>query len=102
MQQLKKNSECFKEESRTSEGGESQSSWFSHMGFSMEGLGIIHAYGKENYITTFKRLNDENSCHLFYFNCAHRWLALRMDVLMNILTFAVALIVTLNFSSLPA
>ncbi|XP_009194645.2 multidrug resistance-associated protein 9 isoform X3 [Papio anubis] len=79
----------------------SRSPWFSHITSSMQGLGIIHAYGKkENCITQFKMLNDENSSHLLYFNCALRWFALRMDVLMNILTFIVALLVTLSFSSI--
>ncbi|KAL4835950.1 hypothetical protein H8958_008726 [Nasalis larvatus] len=147
----------------------SRSPWFSHITSSMQGLGIIHAYGKkENCVTQpgslmpmqgnwggdsrkntslgdwhlwailsflllfpaaavhcadmgqqlgdpsrartpevllalldwFKMLNDENSSHLLYFNCALRWFALRMDVLMNILTFIVALLVTLSFSSI--
>ncbi|XP_057156088.2 ATP-binding cassette sub-family C member 12 isoform X15 [Pan paniscus] len=79
----------------------SRSPWFSHITSSMQGLGIIHAYGKkESCITQFKTLNDENSSHLLYFNCALRWFALRMDVLMNILTFIVALLVTLSFSSI--
>lgn len=47
-------------------------------------------------------LNDENCSHLLYFNCALRWFALRMDVLMNIVTFIVALLVTLSFSSISA
>lgn len=47
-------------------------------------------------------LNDENSSHLLYFNCALRWFALRMDVLMNVVTFVVALMVTLSFSSVSA
>lgn len=50
----------------------------------------------------FKILNDENSSHLLYFNCALRWFALRMDILMNIVTFVVALLVTLSFSSISA
>ncbi|XP_054566313.1 ATP-binding cassette sub-family C member 12 isoform X3 [Eptesicus fuscus] len=50
----------------------------------------------------FKMLNDENSSHLLYFNCALRWFALRMDVLMNIVTFIVALLVTLSFFSVSA
>ncbi|OWK15922.1 hypothetical protein Celaphus_00004092 [Cervus elaphus hippelaphus] len=50
----------------------------------------------------FKMLNDENCSHLLYFNCALRWFALRMDVLMNIVTFIVALLVTLSFSSIRA
>lgn len=47
-------------------------------------------------------LNDENSSHLLYFNCALRWFALRMDVLMNIVTFIVSLMVTLSFFSVSA
>nr|KAF6285136.1 ATP binding cassette subfamily C member 12 [Myotis myotis] len=69
----------------------------------MQGLGIIHAYDRrEDCITKFKMLNDENSSHLLYFNCALRWFALRMDVLMNIVTFIVALMVTLSFFSVSA
>ncbi|XP_042637639.1 ATP-binding cassette sub-family C member 12 [Orycteropus afer afer] len=81
----------------------SRSPWFSHITSSMQGLGIIHAYDKkENCINKFKMLNDENSSHLLYFNCALRWFALRMDILMNIVTFIVALLVTLSFSSISA
>ncbi|XP_054553030.1 ATP-binding cassette sub-family C member 12 isoform X2 [Talpa occidentalis] len=79
----------------------SRSPWFSHITSSMQGLGIIHAYDRqEDCIAKFKMLNDENSSHLLYFNCALRWFALRMDILMNIVTFIVALLVTLSFSSI--
>ncbi|CAK6436568.1 unnamed protein product [Pipistrellus nathusii] len=78
----------------------SRSPWFSHITSSMQGLGVIHAYDRQELcITKFKMLNDENSSHLLYFNCALRWFALRMDVLMNIATFLVALMVTLSFFS---
>ncbi|KAF6287414.1 ATP binding cassette subfamily C member 12 [Rhinolophus ferrumequinum] len=81
----------------------SRSPWFSHITSSVQGLGVIHAYDrKENCINKFKMLNDENSSHLLYFNCALRWFALRMDILMNIVTFIVALLVTLSFSSISA
>ncbi|XP_055476933.1 ATP-binding cassette sub-family C member 12 [Psammomys obesus] len=81
----------------------SRSPWFSHITSSMQGLGVIHAYNKkDDCISKFKILNDENSSHLLYFNCALRWFALRMDVLMNIVTFVVALLVTLSFSSISA
>ncbi|XP_042775722.1 ATP-binding cassette sub-family C member 12 isoform X9 [Panthera leo] len=81
----------------------SRTPWFSHITSSMQGLGIIHAYDKkEDCISKFKMLNDENSSHLLYFNCALRWFALRMDVFMNIVTFIVALLVTLSFSSISA
>ncbi|KFO26670.1 Multidrug resistance-associated protein 9 [Fukomys damarensis] len=81
----------------------SRSPWFSHITSSMQGLGVIHAYDKkEDCIHKFKMLNDENSSHLLYFNCALRWFALRMDILMNIVTFIVALLVTLSFSWISA
>uniref|UniRef100_A0A8C3VSX7 ATP-binding cassette sub-family C member 12 n=1 Tax=Catagonus wagneri TaxID=51154 RepID=A0A8C3VSX7_9CETA len=71
----------------------SRSPWFSHITSSVQGLGTIHAYDKRE---------DCVSNHLLYFNCALRWFALRMDVLMNIVTFTVALLVTLSFSSISA
>ncbi|XP_042549372.1 ATP-binding cassette sub-family C member 12 isoform X1 [Dipodomys spectabilis] len=71
----------------------SRSPWFSHITSSMQGLGVIHAYNK-----TEDCINN----HLLYFNCALRWFALRMDVLMNIVTFVVSLLVTLSFSSISA
>ncbi|XP_060253899.1 ATP-binding cassette sub-family C member 12 isoform X4 [Ovis aries] len=81
----------------------SRSPWFSHITSSMQGLGTIHAYNRrEDCVNKFKVLNDENGSHLLYFNCALRWFALRMDVLMNIVTFTVALLVTLSFSSISA
>ncbi|KAI4534188.1 hypothetical protein MG293_015048 [Ovis ammon polii] len=81
----------------------SRSPWFSHITSSMQGLGTIHAYNRrEDCVSKFKVLNDENGSHLLYFNCALRWFALRMDVLMNIVTFTVALLVTLSFSSISA
>ncbi|XP_064346066.1 ATP-binding cassette sub-family C member 12 [Camelus dromedarius] len=81
----------------------SRSPWFSHVTSTMQGLGTIHAYDKrEDCVDKFKMLNDKNCSHLLYFNCALRWFALRMDVLMNIVTFIVALLVTLSFSSISA
>ncbi|XP_037672018.1 multidrug resistance-associated protein 9 [Choloepus didactylus] len=71
----------------------SRSPWFSHITSSVQGLGIIHAYNKRE---------DCVNNHLLYFNCALRWFALRMDILMNIVTFIVALLVTLSFSSISA
>ncbi|XP_075851725.1 ATP-binding cassette sub-family C member 12 [Microcebus murinus] len=71
----------------------SRSPWFSHITSSMQGLGVIHTYDKQE---------ECIRSHLLYFNCALRWFALRMDFLMNIVTFIVALLVTLSFSSISA
>ncbi|XP_068938920.1 ATP-binding cassette sub-family C member 12 isoform X2 [Petaurus breviceps papuanus] len=71
----------------------SRSPWFSHITSSMQGLGIIHAYNKkEEFISN----------HLLYFNCALRWFALRTDILMNLVTFIVATLVSLSYSSISA
>ncbi|XP_044517360.1 ATP-binding cassette sub-family C member 12 isoform X2 [Gracilinanus agilis] len=71
----------------------SRSPWFSHITSSMQGLGIIHAYNKkEEFISN----------HLLYFNCALRWFALRTDILMNLVTFIVAILVALSYSSISA
>ncbi|XP_045674831.1 ATP-binding cassette sub-family C member 12 isoform X1 [Phyllostomus hastatus] len=79
----------------------SRAPWFSHITSTMQGLGVIHAYGRKgDCISRFKVLNDENSSHLLYFNCALRWFALRMDVLMNVVTFIVALLVILSFPTI--
>ncbi|XP_047385036.1 ATP-binding cassette sub-family C member 12 isoform X4 [Sciurus carolinensis] len=56
----------------------SRSPWFSHITSSMQGLGVIHAYDKKE-------------------DCINK-----MDVLMNIVTLIVALLVTLSFSSISA
>ncbi|XP_037000716.2 ATP-binding cassette sub-family C member 12 isoform X2 [Artibeus jamaicensis] len=69
----------------------SRAPWFSHITSSVQGLGIIHAYGRKE---------DCISSHLLYFNCALRWFALRMDVLMNVVTFVVALLVILSFPTI--
>ncbi|XP_067406340.1 ATP-binding cassette sub-family C member 12-like [Emydura macquarii macquarii] len=75
----------------------SRSPWFSHITSSVQGLSVIHAYNKkEDYINQFKILNDENCSHFLLFNCALRWFAVRTDILMTLVTFIVALFVTLS------
>uniref|UniRef100_K7FYJ5 ATP-binding cassette sub-family C member 5 n=1 Tax=Pelodiscus sinensis TaxID=13735 RepID=K7FYJ5_PELSI len=75
----------------------SRSPWFSHITSSVQGLSIIHAYNKkEDYINQFKILNDENCSHFLLFNCALRWFAVRTDILLTLITFAVALFVVLS------
>lgn len=75
----------------------SRSPWFSHITSTVLGLGTIHAYNKKKeYIERFKLLNDENSCHFLLFNCGMRWLSMRIDFLMTVLTLAVALFAVLS------
>ncbi|XP_043937883.1 ATP-binding cassette sub-family C member 12 [Protopterus annectens] len=81
----------------------SRSPWFSHITSTVLGLGTIHAYNKkEEYIERFKLLNDENSCHFLLFNCGMRWLSIRIDFLMTVLTLAVSLFVVLSPDGIDA
>ncbi|XP_069463152.1 ATP-binding cassette sub-family C member 12-like [Ambystoma mexicanum] len=81
----------------------SRSPWFSHITSTVLGLGTIHAYDKkEEYINQFKLLNDDNSCHFLLFHCAMRWLSLRTEFLVNIVTLTVALFVVLSPPTISA
>ncbi|XP_078524925.1 ATP-binding cassette sub-family C member 12-like [Lissotriton helveticus] len=75
----------------------SHSPYISHITATVLGLSTIHAYDKKHeYINKFKLLNDDNSCNYLLFNCAKRWLALRIEVLTNVLMMIVALFVVLS------
>ncbi|XP_078526662.1 ATP-binding cassette sub-family C member 12 isoform X2 [Lissotriton helveticus] len=75
----------------------SRSPWFSHITSTVLGLSTIHAYDKkQEYIDQFKLLNDDNSSHYLLFNCAMRWLSLRTEFLVNLVTITVALFVVLT------
>ncbi|KAF6076390.1 ATP binding cassette subfamily C member 11 [Phyllostomus discolor] len=78
----------------------SRSPLFSHILTSLQGLSSIHVYGKtEDFISEFKRLIDMQSNYLLMFLSATRWLALRMELTINLVTLAVALFVAFGVSS---
>ncbi|XP_070617726.1 ATP-binding cassette sub-family C member 12-like [Erythrolamprus reginae] len=78
----------------------SRSLWLCLITSSIQGLSTIHAFNKtEDYIKRFRILNNENSNHFLMFNYALRWFALRTDILMNFMTFIVALCVVHSHSS---
>ncbi|XP_067158934.1 ATP-binding cassette sub-family C member 12 [Apteryx mantelli] len=81
----------------------SRSPLSSHTTSSVQGLSVIHAYDKkDSYINQFKKLNNENAKHFLLFNCALRWFAVRMDILMSFVTLIVALFVVLSPPSISA
>ncbi|XP_042864040.1 multidrug resistance-associated protein 5-like isoform X6 [Penaeus japonicus] len=60
----------------------SRSPMYSHVSTTVNGLATINAYGKQEMFTKkFMVLFDENTCVFFLFNCAMRWLAIRLDLL---------------------
>ncbi|KAL4696147.1 hypothetical protein H8957_001620 [Semnopithecus entellus] len=78
----------------------SRSPLFSHILNSLQGLSSIHVYGKtEDFISQFKRLTDAQNNYLLLFLSSTRWLALRLEILTNLVTLAVALFVAFGISS---
>ncbi|KAK2503012.1 hypothetical protein MC885_017373, partial [Smutsia gigantea] len=80
----------------------SHSPLFSHILMSARGLSSIHVYGKtEDFINEFKRLTDAQSNYLLMFLASMRWLALRLELVTNLVTLAVAFFVAFGISSVP-
>nr|XP_055089148.1 ATP-binding cassette sub-family C member 11 isoform X3 [Symphalangus syndactylus] len=80
----------------------SRSPLFSHILNSLQGLSSIHVYGKtEDFISQFKRLTDAQNNYLLLFLSSTRWMALRLEIMTNIVTLAVALFVAFGISSTP-
>nr|XP_045601897.1 ATP-binding cassette sub-family C member 5-like isoform X2 [Procambarus clarkii] len=65
----------------------SRSPLYSHVSTTVSGLATINAYGKQGMFTKkFMVLFDENTCVFYLFNCAMRWLAVRLDLLAMLVT----------------
>ncbi|KAM5262856.1 ATP-binding cassette sub-family C member 11 [Ctenodactylus gundi] len=80
----------------------SRSPVFSHILSSLQGLSSIHVYGKtEDFISQFKRLADTQNSYLLMFLSSTRWVSLRMEVLTNLVTLAIALFVVFGISYTP-
>ncbi|XP_042240635.1 multidrug resistance-associated protein 5-like isoform X3 [Homarus americanus] len=71
----------------------SRSPMFSHVSTTVNGLATINAYGKQEMFTKkFMVLFDENSSVFYLFNCAMRWLAVRLDLLALLVTSSTAVL----------
>ncbi|KAK4289504.1 hypothetical protein Pmani_037528 [Petrolisthes manimaculis] len=65
---------------------------FSHINTTVNGLATINAYGKQNlFFKRFLVLFDESNCAFYLFNCAMRWLAVRLDLLALLVTSSTAM-----------
>ncbi|KAM9062102.1 ATP-binding cassette sub-family C member 11 isoform X1 [Sarcophilus harrisii] len=79
----------------------SRSPLYSHIITSLNGLSSIHVYGTANdYIQEFRRLTDNHCNYVFLFLSTTRWTSLRLELLTNLITLAVALFVVLSPSSI--
>ncbi|XP_067948420.1 ATP-binding cassette sub-family C member 5-like [Watersipora subatra] len=67
---------------------------FSHVATTVQGLGTIRAYKKEEqFFREFNRLQDRNNMALFLFQTAMRWSAVRLDILSLLVVLATALFI---------
>ncbi|XP_014306298.2 ATP-binding cassette sub-family C member 11-like, partial [Myotis lucifugus] len=78
----------------------SRSPLFSHILTALRGLSSIHVYGTaEDFVRQFNRLNDLQNNYQLMFLFSTRWVSLRMELMANLVTLAVALFVALGMSS---
>nr|XP_005908422.1 PREDICTED: ATP-binding cassette sub-family C member 11 [Bos mutus] len=75
---------------------------FSHILTTLQGLSSIHVYGKtEEFINEFKKLTDVQNNYLLMFVSSTRWVALRLELMTNLVTLVVALFLVFGLSSVP-
>ncbi|KRZ12470.1 Multidrug resistance-associated protein 5, partial [Trichinella zimbabwensis] len=66
---------------------------FSHISASVRGKSVLRPFGKTKaFVERMKHLLDQNSCWLFMFQSAMRWLAVWLDMLVVIVVFVISLL----------
>ncbi|XP_053563670.1 ATP-binding cassette sub-family C member 5 [Bombina bombina] len=82
----------------------SQSPFISHITSTLNGITTVQAYSKDKeFLLKYQKLLDVNQVPFFLFNCATRWLSVRLDLIsLGVITLTALCIVLMHGQIAPA
>ncbi|KAL5004806.1 hypothetical protein ScPMuIL_018262 [Solemya velum] len=74
----------------------------SHVTASVQGISTIHAYRKsKDFLKQYFKLLDKNTVPFMLFYCSNRWLAVRLDLISNVVIAVTGILVVFTRDQIP-